>query len=89
MGRKVERTIIKPTHAAYGLPTVTCVGLIVSAFVMAVGFFISALVIFAVSHLVSMILRAKFPHGENLLWRQLGKRKGRYDWSGSQRVYHS
>ena len=89
MARALERTIIKPTHAAYGLPTVTLAAGLGFALVMAAGYFIPGLAILGVGHLVSIFLRGRYPHGENLIWRHVSKRKGRYDWQGKRRVYHA
>lgn len=89
MARTLERTIIKPSHAAYGLPTVTLVAGLSFALVMAAGYFVPGLLILGVGHLFSIFLRNKYPHGENLIWRFVAKRKGRYDWKGTRRVYHA
>lgn len=90
MRHAFEKVIIRPVHAGYGLPTVTGIGGAVGFLLMGNGYFISGLIIMALFHVfVSIPLRARFPHGENLLWRLVQKRRSPSDWSGKRRVYSS
>lgn len=86
--QRYERVILEPPHAAFGYPGLSLCGLIGGVVFMASHYFIPGLGFAAAVHVVSMVLRHRAPHGEQLFIRGLGKSRAFKEWTGARRVYH-
>lgn len=86
--QKYERAILEPPHAAFGYPLLSLGGGAVGAVMMGLGYFLSALVVIALVHVASMVLRHRAPHGEQLFLRSFGKSEAVREPGGDRRVYH-
>lgn len=87
MARPYEKAIIEPSHAAFGYPWLSLIGLLSGAFFIAFVNFPIGLATFAIVHAVSVLLRSRAPHGEDMFLRQFQARKSIDDWAQRRRIY--
>lgn len=87
MGRPVEKVIVRPGHAFFGVPTLSLLACGAFGFLVMSGYLLLGLGLFLIIHVASMVIRAKYQHFEMLLWRAIQKKRGAHDWSGRRRCY--
>lgn len=88
MVRTLERTIVKPSHAFFGVECISMCGAVALAVFTLFQLFPIGLVVAVGIHVFGVGVRSKNPHANSLIMRKImGRSKAHADSKGHRRIF--